>query len=62
VKTENTSTCVTVNCKVRGNSDSAVIPVVPSCVNKLSIISIIQAKTRLISHAQTPTICTVVIT
>jgi hypothetical protein len=37
--------CVTVNCKVSGNSGSAVLPVVPSCVNKVSINPIIQSKT-----------------
>jgi hypothetical protein len=35
MKTENRSACVTVNCKVCGNSDSAVLPVVPSCVYKV---------------------------
>jgi hypothetical protein len=48
VKTENPSACVTV-------SDSAVLPVVPSCVYKVSINPIIQSKPRLISHAQTST-------
>jgi hypothetical protein len=33
VKTENCSACATVNCKVCGNKGSAVLPVVPSCVN-----------------------------
>jgi hypothetical protein len=36
VKTENPSAGVTVNCKVQ-ISDSAVLPAVPSCVNKVSI-------------------------
>jgi hypothetical protein len=50
VKTENPSMCATVNCKVC----SAVLPVVPSCVNKVSINPISQSKTRLISHTQQP--------
>jgi hypothetical protein len=54
VKTENPSACATVNCKVRGDSGSAVLPVVPSCVNNVSINPVIQYKTRLISHAHTP--------
>jgi hypothetical protein len=37
VKTENPSVCVMANCKVSGNSGSTVLPVVPSCVNKVSI-------------------------
>jgi hypothetical protein len=45
VKTENPSACLMVNCIKCGNSGSAVLPVVPSCVNKVSIISIIQSKT-----------------
>jgi hypothetical protein len=32
VETENPSACVMLNCKVCGDSDSAVLPVVPSCV------------------------------
>jgi hypothetical protein len=43
VKTENTSVCVTVNCKV---SDSAVLLVVPRTVNKVSINPIILSRTR----------------
>jgi hypothetical protein len=54
VKTEKPSACATVNCIV-WNSGSAVLPVVPSCMNKVSINPIIQSRTRLISHAQTPT-------
>jgi hypothetical protein len=38
VKTENPSACVTVNCEVCGNSDSAVLPIVQSCVNKVQKI------------------------
>jgi hypothetical protein len=45
MKTGNPSACVTVNCKVCGNSGSAVLPVVPSCVNQVSINPIIQSKT-----------------
>jgi hypothetical protein len=41
VKTENRSACVTVNCIKCGNSDTAVLPVIPSCVNKVSINPII---------------------
>jgi hypothetical protein len=37
VKTENPSACVTVKYNVCGNSGSAVLPVVSSCVNKASI-------------------------
>jgi hypothetical protein len=51
VKTKNPSACVTVNCKVCKISDSAVLPVVPSLVNKISVNPIIQSKNR---HAQTP--------
>jgi hypothetical protein len=40
VTTENPSACATVNCKVC-ISDSAVLLVVPSCVNKVSINPII---------------------
>jgi hypothetical protein len=54
VKTENPSSCVTVNCKVYGDSGSAVLPVVPSCANKVSINPNIQSKTHPISQAQTP--------
>jgi hypothetical protein len=44
VKTENASACVKVNSKVGGNSGSSVLPVVPSCVNKVSIHPINQSK------------------
>jgi hypothetical protein len=33
VKTENPSACGMVNCRVCGNSDNAVLPVVPNSVN-----------------------------
>jgi hypothetical protein len=52
VKTENPSACVTVNCFAI--SDSAILSVVPSTVYKVLINPIIQSKTRLINHAQTP--------
>jgi hypothetical protein len=55
MKTVNPGACVTVKCKMCGNSDSAVSPVVPSAVNKVSINPIIQSKTRLTSHTQPPT-------
>jgi hypothetical protein len=45
VKTENPSACIMVNCMKCGNSGSALLPVVPSCVNKVSINPIIQSKT-----------------
>jgi hypothetical protein len=48
VKIENPTACVTVN-------NSAVLPVVPNYGYKVSMNPIIQSKTRLISHAQTPT-------
>jgi hypothetical protein len=50
VKTENPSACVTVNCR----ACSAALPVVVSCVYKVSINPVIQSKTRLTSHMQTP--------
>jgi hypothetical protein len=37
VNTESTSVRVTVNCKVCRSVDSAILPAVPSCVNKESI-------------------------
>jgi hypothetical protein len=43
VKTENLSACVTVDCKACGNSGSAVLPVLPSCLNNMSISAIIQS-------------------
>jgi hypothetical protein len=53
--TESPCARVTVNCKVCGNSGSAVLPVVSSCVCKVSVNPIIQPTTRLISHTQTLT-------
>jgi hypothetical protein len=53
VKTENPSACVRWTVK-RVKSDSAVLPVVPSCVHKVSINPIIQSIPRLISHAWAP--------
>jgi hypothetical protein len=47
VKTEKPNACVTVNCKVCGNSGSAVLSVVPSCVYKVSMNTIITSKPRL---------------
>jgi hypothetical protein len=35
--------------------DSAVLLVVPSCVNQVSVNPIMESKTRLVSHEQTPT-------
>jgi hypothetical protein len=43
-KTENPSACVTVNCKVCGNSSSAVLPVVPSRVYRVPVNPIIHSK------------------
>jgi hypothetical protein len=51
VKTENPSACVTVNCKVCRIAIALQLPVVPSCVNKVSINAISQSRTHLISHA-----------
>jgi hypothetical protein len=53
VKSEKPNACVTLNCKVRRSEIALWLPGVPSCVNKLSINPIIQAKPRLISHAPT---------
>jgi hypothetical protein len=47
VKTENPSACVMVDCKVCGNSNSTVLPVVPSGVHKASINPMTQSRTRL---------------
>jgi hypothetical protein len=54
VKTENPSSGVTVNCKVCRSAIALQLPV-PSGVYEVSINPIIQSRTRLISHAQTPT-------
>jgi hypothetical protein len=51
VKIENPNVCVTVNCKVCGNSNSAVLPVVPSSVYKV-LINPIQNPS--INHTKTP--------
>jgi hypothetical protein len=51
VKPENACACVTVKSKVFENSGSAVLPVVPSCAYEVLINTIIEYKTRLISHA-----------
>jgi hypothetical protein len=51
-KTENPGECVTVNGKVCSLSDDAVLPVVPNCVNKVSINPIIQSKAWFLHHAQ----------
>jgi hypothetical protein len=49
VKTEKPSACVTAQI-----SDSAVLPVVPSCVNKMSKNPVIQSRIRFrVSHAKT---------
>jgi hypothetical protein len=56
MKTENPSACATVNrevCKIT-DSDVHVLPVVPSCVNKVPINPNIQSQTRCISHEQNP--------
>jgi hypothetical protein len=52
VKTENLSVCATVNCKVCRSAIALLIPVVPSCVNKVSKNPIVQSKNPSISHAQ----------
>jgi hypothetical protein len=54
VKTEKPSACVTVKCEMCRSEIALLLPVVPSCVNKVSINPIIQSKPRLISHARTP--------
>jgi hypothetical protein len=51
VKTENPSACATVNRSVCRIAIELQLPVIPSCVNKLSINPIIQSRTRLVSHA-----------
>jgi hypothetical protein len=56
MKTENPIVCVTVNCKLYRIAIALQLPVVPSCVNKVSINLIIQSRTRLIRQAQTPTL------
>jgi hypothetical protein len=53
VRTENFDAYIGVKCKV-WKSDSAVLSIVPICMYEVSINPIIQFKTRLISHAQTP--------
>jgi hypothetical protein len=53
VKTGNRSACATVQSAKCGNSDSAVLPVVPSGVYKVSINLIIQSKTPSNSHTTT---------
>jgi hypothetical protein len=55
VKTENPSACVTVNLKCVDQQSRCITSSPELCVNKLSINTIIQSKTRLISHARTPT-------
>jgi hypothetical protein len=54
VKTENRSVCAALNCKVCRSAIALYLPVVPCCVNKVSINPIIQSKTRFTSHAQSP--------
>jgi hypothetical protein len=51
VKTEKSSACVKVKCKVYGNIGSAVLPAVPSCMYDVSINTVIQSKTLLVSHS-----------
>jgi hypothetical protein len=54
VKTENTSVCVTVNCKVCRSAIALYLHVVLSSVYKVSINSIIKSNTPyVITHPQT---------